>query len=605
MLRCSAWQLGRWKSTDFLRGRSKKGGSVHIRHTHGSKGRYKRLSTLYGLRDGRRHASNHMGGGLGIKIGGGLFGLRIPRQHTLSTMTREEYELEMYGHPNITNPYREYLEEHPSLQQVMSNAALHVHLVFLLPRVPRTRSRLRGHGGAAASSSSASAVAATTSGEAAEDVVPDAWRSALAPLTQLFHSDSDCTDTGAGTERLREVLSSTTVHCATLDASVQLPGSTLVAAVAPDTTTTTTEDLTSRALGVLYADHAKGQKLRVTDASARAEGTATVPRKRGEPRAIPFFGKGLQGTPMPPFGQHSVAGTLTSSALSRVRALEAESHRMNRLLHVPDEGELGGREYDASTVRATYPMQAEEEGVMTLLARLRRADPNALCLCLRPTAGVFDQEDCDNCKRSLPPTDSSFSPSAASGTTRGSGASRSRASVPLLTEDVEVDEEVGVWRQTRSTVSSLLRWHYSANDPRAHSGDAMPHSQRRLSVVLLIDTSKPLIPPRASSPHSRRGKSSSPWPRKEGEGHGGRRAPSLLSRSHSEQLEKLGFRALLPSTVPEVLHELEHWCVGYQWEQQTVQRARKRTRLATKGNSPHRKGEGVVSEKTASVSVAV
>lgn len=132
--------LGRWGPRDFLRGRSKKGGAIHIRHTHGSKGRYKRLSDIHGIRDGRRHASNHTQGGLGIKLGGGLFGLRIPRQHKLSTLTREEFDLQIYGHPNITNPYREMISEHPQLREVMENAKVCLRIIALMPRVARTNS---------------------------------------------------------------------------------------------------------------------------------------------------------------------------------------------------------------------------------------------------------------------------------------------------------------------------------------------------------------------------------------------------------------------------------------------------------------------------------
>lgn len=132
MFRTPTW-LGRWKGWDHIRGMRKTGGSIHIRHTHGSKGRYDRLSSKYGLRDGRRHASNHMRGGLGVKIGGGLFGLRIPRQHALGHISASELELELHGHPNITNPYRELLDEHPNIEGVVKNPAMRATFILQLP----------------------------------------------------------------------------------------------------------------------------------------------------------------------------------------------------------------------------------------------------------------------------------------------------------------------------------------------------------------------------------------------------------------------------------------------------------------------------------------
>lgn len=131
---------GRWNSRDFLKGRGKRAGAVHTRHTHGSKGRYPRHSKKYTIRDGRRHPGGHrLQGGLGIKLGGGgLFGIRMPHQHFLSHATPEEFEVTVYGHPNITNPYRGRCRtDHPTLSQVMHNATMAVHLVILLPRVPR------------------------------------------------------------------------------------------------------------------------------------------------------------------------------------------------------------------------------------------------------------------------------------------------------------------------------------------------------------------------------------------------------------------------------------------------------------------------------------
>lgn len=151
--------LGRWNSRDFLKGRGKCAGAVHTRHTHGSKGRYPRHSKKFTLRDGRRHPGGHrLQGGLGIKLGGGgLFGMRMPHQHFLSHATPEAYEVAVFGHPNITNPYRgQCLSHHPSLPGVMQNAPLSIDVVVLLPRVGR-----RGGEGEVAT---------------AQDLLPEAWK---------------------------------------------------------------------------------------------------------------------------------------------------------------------------------------------------------------------------------------------------------------------------------------------------------------------------------------------------------------------------------------------------------------------------------------------
>jgi hypothetical protein len=133
MLRLSLTALGKWKGWDHIKGMNKAKGSVHIRHVLGSGGKYKRWSKHYGMRDGTRSAINHIRGGLGVKIGGGLFGARIPRQHALKTMTREDLELELNGHPNITNPYRLCLEEHPALDLVKDLPRLRLAVLVAMP----------------------------------------------------------------------------------------------------------------------------------------------------------------------------------------------------------------------------------------------------------------------------------------------------------------------------------------------------------------------------------------------------------------------------------------------------------------------------------------
>ncbi|TPP45673.1 hypothetical protein CGC21_35320 [Leishmania donovani] len=190
MLRFTSFDLGRWSSRDFLRGRSKRAGAVHTRHTHGRQGRYKRLSSITSsIRDGRRHASNHMQGGLGLKLGGGLFGLRIPRQHQLSHMSKEEFELEVHGHPNITNPYREHLDEHPDLKSVMMNATVALRLVVLLPKAARRPVQREG----------------------GDVQVPEQWSSVVRELKAAL---------GALAASARQALGVVEVHLATLESSV-------------------------------------------------------------------------------------------------------------------------------------------------------------------------------------------------------------------------------------------------------------------------------------------------------------------------------------------------------------------------------------------------
>ena len=126
--------LGKWKGWDHIKGQTKAKGSIHIRHILGSRGRYKKWSDHYGMRDGQRSAMNHIKRGLGVKIGGGLFGLRIPRQKALKTMTKEDLEIELNGHPNITNPYRYYLDEHPGLSELTDAPRLRLSMVVAMPQ---------------------------------------------------------------------------------------------------------------------------------------------------------------------------------------------------------------------------------------------------------------------------------------------------------------------------------------------------------------------------------------------------------------------------------------------------------------------------------------
>jgi hypothetical protein len=231
MLRTHAL-LGKWKGWDHIRGIKKVGGSIHIRHTHGSKGRYDRLSTKFGLRDGRRHISNHMKGGLGIKLGGGLFGLRIARQHALSSMTPDELDVELHGHPNITNPYRNMIEQHPDLEGVVRNPSLRATFVVAMPQVRRA--------------SWSSAVP-----------LPILWREAQSQLVEIAQSFKNGTRGHPNRQQITLIL-------CTSDSSVSLQFDRIVE---DDNSRATINTVIAEALDLLFRDFCRGVRI---DASSNA-----------------------------------------------------------------------------------------------------------------------------------------------------------------------------------------------------------------------------------------------------------------------------------------------------------------------------------------------
>lgn len=332
MLRLDHCWLGRWGPRDFLRGRTKRGGAIHTRHTHGSQGRYKRLSSLFGLRDGRRHVGNHMKGGLGIKLGGGLFGLRIPRQHVLSTMSREEYEIAVYGHPNITNPYRQHMEEHPDLRGVMQNANLSVHVVVLMPRVLR--------------------VAAAGAG-----MLPPPWEQLLHHLDKTIRAEC-----GALHEDGGEI----TLHCATTSASVMCD-------------CLTSESMHLAAVS-LFEDLMRGAKLGPLS-------TASLHR-RYETKRIPLLGTSLL-TPS------ATASPIKSTVLALPHTSPLLSKRLAKLYdssHGAESAAKGNDTRASVSVAAVKTTAVVQRGVQKLLQDLRQLCPDALNLCLR-LEGVLPTND--------------------------------------------------------------------------------------------------------------------------------------------------------------------------------------------------------------------
>lgn len=129
MLRSSFIFSGRWNSLDYLKGRGKCAGAVHTRHTLGSRGRMKRYFKQHGFRDGLPSHVNSTSGQLGVRLGGGLFGARwqIPEQ---ALMDKEMVDVVVYGHPSITNPFRDTLSRHPKLGDVVSGPTGSAWLAF-------------------------------------------------------------------------------------------------------------------------------------------------------------------------------------------------------------------------------------------------------------------------------------------------------------------------------------------------------------------------------------------------------------------------------------------------------------------------------------------
>ncbi|RNF12760.1 hypothetical protein TraAM80_00115 [Trypanosoma rangeli] len=186
-----------------------------------------------------------MKGGLGIKLGGGLFGLRIPRQHALSTMSRDEYEVAIYGHPNITNPYRHRMDEHPELKGVMQNASLDVHLVLLMPRVPRV----------------------TTTATVAE-AVPQSWDELLWHLGEIIRKESCLMDHSSSIIK---------TYCATTSASVLCRDA--------------SHDSLHAAAASLFKDLMRGEKL--------CPSSPTLLNQRHAKRRIPLLGASLLASALP------------------------------------------------------------------------------------------------------------------------------------------------------------------------------------------------------------------------------------------------------------------------------------------------------------------
>ncbi|KAG5498614.1 hypothetical protein JKF63_02900 [Porcisia hertigi] len=508
MLRFACVNLGRWSSRDFLRGRSKRAGAVHTRHTHGRQGRYKRLSSITSsIRDGRRHASNHIQGGLGLKLGGGLFGLRIPRQHQLSHMSKEEFELEVYGHPNITNPYREHVGEHPDLKSVMMNATVALRLVVLLPKVARGPAQREG-----------------------DDVqVPEQWSSVVREVKTALSALS-----ASG----HQALGAVEVHLATLETSVRchcpLGDMALTPPADGGKERGAGPDL-EMGLAQLYRTHSwLGNQLKPL--------TEVTPRHQRRPAA--FMGVALRAplsksssTSSGCFASPASSTSFTSSVLASLTGGDhAPPPRIlhtttSEATHIPSLSPIQARSVASDT------LDAKGKGIIGLVRECSATEQPLLRLCLRPGA----------------PASSAMHPTM--GNSRAA-TSAVAAAAPIVTrkvlkEDIDFNGEAGVWRLDRSPLPELLRWHYCAQDPRAHNHDALPHHRRPLPVLLVVDCS---TTPRGTDHAKTRG-TTSPKP-----------VATLMPRRFSLELESAGFRLLAESSLLEVAKSLEAWMPARQWE---------------------------------------
>nr|CCC90962.1 unnamed protein product [Trypanosoma congolense IL3000] len=428
MLRLDACLLGRWSHRDFLRGRTKLGGSIHTRHTHGCRGRYKRLSSIYGLRDGRRHAWNHLHGGLGVKLGGGLFGLRIPRQHALSTLSKEEYDIILHGHPNITNPYRLFMNKHPNLESVMRNARLHVDLVLLMPRVPRTIPRT--------------------------GLLPCSWEDLVLHVSKALQEEA--------TALLQNCV---TIYFATMFASSMC--------------LSFSEGELRSAASALFEDHMRGAKLNFSTET-------TSSQRNGKGKCHKFFGTHLLNrVGLQSFSAATQQESLSSScALPQVAsptvaaAAAGAVGRCTTSTNYPErvcllESYCNTKTSDPLTGSAAMPSDSVDvshvvqHGVQELLVDLRHNNPGALSICLR----------LDGISNNGPPS---------LGDEEESNRKNKRK---LLRVDLDPDE-VGVWKRPAASVDALMRWQYLNWDPRGHCADVLAHDRRKQPVCIFVDASR-------------------------------------------------------------------------------------------------------------------
>ncbi|KAG8348467.1 hypothetical protein TRVL_00716 [Trypanosoma vivax] len=262
-----------------------------------------------------------MRGGLGLKVGGGLFGLRIPRQHALSTLSKEEYDIVLHGHPNITNPYRYQLDKHPDLKSVMSNASLDVHVVLLMPRVARVSE--------------------------AQKALPPSWESLLEHVGGTL--SLAMSSMGSGVHF--------TVHCATLSASV------------------TCRDVCRNALHTsavsLFDDHMRGSKLRP------ASDTLLYPL--GTNKRIKFFGRSVsECSHSKPWSSVSLADVLPSPS-------ELQGARCKAFCYTNSvPGSYRARRSKNTQVASESVVSAlRQQGALELLQKLRELNHAALALCIR------------------------------------------------------------------------------------------------------------------------------------------------------------------------------------------------------------------------------
>lgn len=619
MLRLPQRLLGRWNSRDFLRGRSKCAGAVHTRHTHGSKGRYKRLSSLYGLRDGRRHSGNRLGAGLGVKLGGGLFGLRIPRQHALSTMSQADYELEVYGHPNITNPYRHCLHEHPTLDLVRANPGVGLHVVLLLPRVSRARAD-------------------------PHPVIPPSWRAVTERLWQSLYSlhPSPAHSRSQGDEEVEEEDKCHASRHAASRRTSRPPSSLPSPSAGVVHPTRINESHTLTLTGSSGTDtHGCGLRLRLhrrpAEDGVRKERWVFVylttldwtqkVRVRVEPPSA------CSSSALPAELQHRLARLYAQHSAGRAVRAEEVRHSGDGQLHdrrivspgaasdesllwrpvhsipffaVPNTAPadavahadtvtcLDARDTEAppqASGCATTPSRAAagEAGVRDCLRWLRRCHSRALCICQRldtsETATVASSESsvtrprvegakgCSMGKMNDTPSSRTRRHTMLEARVDGGDRHVESADSNRKKKDEKEDVLASPRRSTRGrahrAVERLVRWHMLRDDPRAHASDTVAHDARELPVVLLLDASGvttegegagSLLPVALSRVGA--GQRAMPTTMNNDDAVCGAvraRARSLLSDRFAVELTRMGFQTVPTTSLQQTMQELWFW----------------------------------------------
>lgn len=423
--------LSKWKGWDHIKGKSKSMGAVHVRHTLGSKGHYKPLKKVaHGMRDGIRHGANHMQGGLGVKLGGGLFGLRIPRQHALSHMTPDEYELEVHGHPNITNPYRHHMEHHPDVAGVVRNAKLHATFLVAMPVV--SRSTDDDGTGAYTNGQHTVTLSSSPSNPSVRWTVPKRWLMAL-PALQRFATSLETLYASVDTSQASTALGEEIVLVlATSSASVSLTFD--PSEHGEESRSSEAREELVEAMGKLYSDFVGG----ITIGGSQQSTKSRVPK---------LFGAGLASSASSYLPVSLAADPVLSMADKHVSKVASHSKS-------PPQATL----CTPSSLSTSDVIHVEKMGLDAWIEHLRQTEPSALRL--RTVLPLIPKQ-------------------------------RKQSSSSDEGHQAPVYEPQGDLRHNACTANALLKWYVYNSDPRSHYNDLLQHSSRPLCVHTLVECAVP------------------------------------------------------------------------------------------------------------------